>query len=119
MRRRLRTTNHWSSVSSVRSLVRSFLRPIINLILYSVFKPSQPDPEPIDGPYKSSLNASGILNTLCSVSFAQTIGFLVGGMIVAFRVTSGLSSPSEFVVFVIYLGQVGFRAYFANCPAGN
>lgn len=36
----------------------------------------------------------------------QTIGFLVGSIIVALRVTQGSSTPSEFVIFVIYLGQV-------------
>ena len=38
----------------------------------------------------------------------QTVGFLVGGMIVALRVTNGLSSASEFVVFVTFLAQVRF-----------
>ena len=38
---------------------------------------------------------------------SQTTGLLVGGMIVALRVTRGEASPSEFVVFITYLAQVG------------
>ncbi|EJD03189.1 uncharacterized protein FOMMEDRAFT_108336 [Fomitiporia mediterranea MF3/22] len=48
-----------------------------------------------------SLNLLNLIQNLL-----MTIGFLVGGMIVALRVTNGLSSPSEFVVFVIYLTQL-------------
>lgn len=44
------------------------------------------------------------LNLLNSL---QTIGLLVGSYIVALRVTRGESDPSEFVVFITYLAQVG------------
>ncbi|KAL5524042.1 hypothetical protein ACEPAG_8215 [Sanghuangporus baumii] len=48
-----------------------------------------------------SLNLLNLVQNLL-----MTIGFLVGGMIVALRVTNGLSSASEFVVFVTYLAQL-------------
>ncbi|KAI5123873.1 hypothetical protein M0805_005690 [Coniferiporia weirii] len=48
-----------------------------------------------------SLNLLNLVQNLM-----MAIGFLVGGIIVALRVTSKMSSPSEFVVFIIYLGQL-------------
>lgn len=36
----------------------------------------------------------------------QTLGLLVGAMIVALRVTRGQSQPHEFVLFITYLAQV-------------
>ncbi|THH03982.1 hypothetical protein EW145_g5852 [Phellinidium pouzarii] len=48
-----------------------------------------------------SLNLLNLVQNLL-----MAIGFLVGGIIVAFRVTSKISSPSEFVIFIIYLGQL-------------
>lgn len=36
----------------------------------------------------------------------QTLGLLVGAMIVALRVTKGQSDPSDFVFFITYLAQV-------------
>lgn len=39
-------------------------------------------------------------------SFFQTVGFLVGSMIVAQRVVNGQLDPSRFVLFVTYLTQV-------------
>lgn len=43
---------------------------------------------------------------LCSTVSFQTFGLLVGAMIVASRVTRGLSQPHEFVFFITYLAQV-------------
>ncbi|KAL5528172.1 HMT1 [Sanghuangporus sanghuang] len=48
-----------------------------------------------------SLNLLNLVQNLL-----MTIGFLIGGMIVALRVTNGLSSASEFVVFITYLAQL-------------
>ena len=47
----------------------------------------------------------------------QTLGLLVGSMIVALRVTRGESEPYEFVFFITYLAQV--RAYDGNVSVGS
>ncbi|KAH8119171.1 hypothetical protein DFH11DRAFT_1780939 [Phellopilus nigrolimitatus] len=49
----------------------------------------------------ASLNLLNLVQNLL-----MTIGFLVGGMLVALRVTNGISRPSEFVIFITYLGQL-------------
>lgn len=42
----------------------------------------------------------------------QTLGLLVGSMIVASRVTHGLARPSEFVMFITYLAQVSSSLFW-------
>ncbi|KAJ7188480.1 mitochondrial half-size ABC transporter [Mycena filopes] len=39
-------------------------------------------------------------------NFIISVGLLVGSMIVALRVTSGKSAPSDFVIFITYLAQL-------------
>jgi ATP-binding cassette subfamily B (MDR/TAP) protein 6 len=41
-----------------------------------------------------------------SLRLTQSIGLLVGSMIVALRVTRGQSTASDFVIFITYLAQV-------------
>jgi len=48
-----------------------------------------------------SLNVLSILQALI-----VGLGYLVGGLIVAYRVTHGQNSPSDFVIFVAYLTQL-------------
>ncbi|KAJ7647506.1 hypothetical protein FB45DRAFT_1100989 [Roridomyces roridus] len=43
-------------------------------------------------------------------NFIISFGLLVGTMLVALRVTKGLSKPSDFVIFITYLGQVVVRS---------
>ncbi len=71
-----------------------------------------------------SLNVLSILQALIVVClaylfsgavihlFSQGLGYLAGGLIVAYRVTHGQNSPSDFVIFVAYLTQVRSRTPF-------
>jgi ABC-type transport system involved in Fe-S cluster assembly fused permease/ATPase subunit len=47
---------------------------------------------------------------LCTDKHFQTLGLLVGSMVVAMRVVKGDSKPSDFVIFITYLAQVRFLA---------
>jgi hypothetical protein len=48
-----------------------------------------------------------VSHTNVDLALRQSLGLLVGSMIVALRVTKGTSAPSDFVFFITYLAQVG------------